>query len=191
VSRGSSGNETITVTPSGGYTGTVKLSYSTSNDTALKNLCLFASSGFNSAGDLVVGTTAASGTIQVDTKAADCTSATTGAVGSHGMRLIPHNGATHASNQKSNGSIPGGLAFAGLLLAGILGRSSRKLRGLACVIALAAVAFGLSACGSSSGGGGGGGVTNPAKGTYTITFTGTDSTTSTITASGSFTLTID
>lgn len=194
VSQGSSSNETITVTPSGGYTGTVKLSYSTSNDTALKNLCLFAQTGFDTSGNLVVsGTTAAVGTINVDTKASDCT--TSGALGSHGMRLIPHNGVTHAGNQKSNGSIPGGLAFAGLLLAGILGRSSRKLRGLACVIALAAAAFGLSACGSSSGGsgggGGGGGVTNPAKGTYTITFTGTDSVTSTNTATGSFTLTID
>lgn len=190
VSQGSSGNETLTVTPSGGYTGTVNLSYSTSNDTALQNLCLFAGTGFNTNGDLVVsGSSAASGTIQVDTNASDCASTTTGRLATHGMRLIPHGSTTHASNRKSNGSIPGGLAFAGLLLAGILGRSSRKLRGLACVIALAAVAFGLSACGSSSGSSSG--PPNPPKGTYTITFTGTDSVTSTTTASGSFTLTID
>ena len=39
VTRGSSGNENITITPSGGYTGTVLLNFSTSNDSALANLC--------------------------------------------------------------------------------------------------------------------------------------------------------
>jgi len=39
VAQGSSANEAITVTPAGGYTGTVGLSFDTSNDSALQNLC--------------------------------------------------------------------------------------------------------------------------------------------------------
>ncbi len=39
VTRGSSGTETITVTPAGGYTGTVLLTFNTSNNSALTNLC--------------------------------------------------------------------------------------------------------------------------------------------------------
>ncbi len=111
----------------------------------------------------------------------------------HGMRLIPRTkGSAKASNeipQRSN-KIPAGIAFAGLLLAGFLGRSSRKLRQVACVIALASLGLVLSACGGGSSSGGTT-VSNPAKGTYTITFTGVDSTTATITTPGSFSLVID
>jgi hypothetical protein len=190
VSRGSSGNETLTVTPSGGYTGTVSLSYSTSDQTALANLCVFAQSGFDANGNIAVtGTSPVSGTIQIDTNASDCASTTGAKVGAHGMRILPRGGSAHAANRKSTSSLPGGLAFAGLLLAGLLGRSSRKLRGLACVIALVAVAFGMTACSSSSGGSSSR-PSNPPKGTYTITFAGTDTVTSSITAQSSFTLTI-
>jgi subtilase family serine protease len=185
VSRGSTGNETLTLTPAKGYTGTVTFSVSTSNDTALANLCVFAGTGFDSNGNLTVtGTSAVTGTVQIDTNASDC--ATTAAVRA-GAHLIQRKASPHASNQKS-GSLPGGFAFAGLLLAGLLGRYSRKLRGLACVIALMSVAFGLTACGSSSGTSG---PSNPPKGTYTITVQGQDSADSTISAQGSFTLTIN
>ncbi|UWZ84669.1 protease pro-enzyme activation domain-containing protein [Occallatibacter riparius] len=191
VSRGSSGNETMTLTPANGYKGTVQFSVTTSDNNALANLCVFGGTGFDTNGNLqVTGSSAVSATVQIDTNASDCVSA--GAIrttGPHGMRLLPRGGSAHASNQKSSGSIPGGLAFAGLLLAGLLGRSSRKLRGLACVIALTAIAFGLSACGSTSGGGSSG-VSNPPKGTYTITLIGEDVTDTSITAQGSFTLVI-
>jgi ABC-type glycerol-3-phosphate transport system substrate-binding protein len=76
-----------------------------------------------------------------------------------------------------------------LLLAGFMGRSSRKLRSLAAVIGLLAIGLGLSACGSSSSSTT---VSNPPKGTYTITVTGQDSTTATIAATPiTFTLVID
>lgn len=101
------------------------------------------------------------------------------------MRLLPRTGSGVAANQKPTGSLPAGLAFAGLLLAGLLGRSSRKLRGLACVIGLGAVLFGLSACGSTSGG-----PSNAPKGTYTVTFQGQDSVTTSITAQTSFTVVV-
>jgi subtilase family serine protease len=187
VSRGSTGNETLTLTPAGGYKGIVTFSFSTSNDAALANLCIYSDTGFDTNGNLdVTGTAAVSGTVQVDTSASCVT--TSGRVGGHGMRLIPHGHSGVAANDKPKSSLPGGLAFAGLLLAGLLGRASRKLRGLACVIALMAVMAGLSACGSASSSGG---ASEPAKGTYTITFQGQDTTNATITAETTFTLTIN
>jgi subtilase family serine protease len=188
VSQGNTGNETLTLTPAGGYTGTVTFSFSTSNDTALANLCIYSDTGFDTNGNLeVTGTAAVSGIIQVDTSAS-CVTTGAARTGAHHMRLIPHSSSGAAANHKPKSSLPGGLAFAGLLLAGLLGRASRKLRGLACVIALLAVMAGLSACGSASSSGG---PTEPAKGTYTITFQGQDTTNATITAETSFTLTIN
>lgn len=190
VAQGSQGTETLTVTPASGYTGTVVLNYDTSNDTALANLCLFAASGFDSNGNMdVTGTAAVTGQITVDTNASDCAD-TTGAV--QPRRLILHHikNSTMARNTPpaKKSQLPAGIALGGLLLAGFLGRGSRKLRALACVLAFAAVSFGMSACG--------GGVTtttlsNPPKGTYTITFSGADSVTTSITSSASFTLTIN
>lgn len=194
VKQGSSGTEMITVTPSGGYTGTVNLTYATSNDTALTNLCIFASTGLNSNGSIAVSSTAAQGQITVDTNAADCSSSTTGGiVKGRGLRLIPHTKGLMAQNNpaKKSNPLPAGIAFAGLILAGFLGRSSRKLRNAACVIALASLGLVLSACGGTSGTVSGNGVPDPPNGTYTITFTGTDSANSALTAQGAFTLTIN
>jgi hypothetical protein len=187
ISSGSTGNETLTATPAGGYTGTIAFTYSLSS-TAINNsnFCIFVVSGFDTNGNLAVtGSSAVSGVLQIDTNGSDCTKTTGGAVTGHGMRMLPRTGSGVAANHKPNGSLPAGLAFAGLLLAGLLGRSSRKLRGLACVIGLGAVLFGLSACGSSSGG-----PANAPKGTYTVTFQGKDSVTATITAQTSFTVVV-
>ena len=171
--------------------GTVSLNFDTSNDTALTNLCVFAGTGINTDGSITVPSSAAvSGQITIDTNASDCASTTGGALKGHGLHLIPRaKGSLKAGNNtpKGGNSIPAGIAFAGLLLAGFLGRSSRKLRQLACVIALASLGLVLSACGGVSGST----VSNPPKGTYTITFQGNDSVTSTITAKSSFTLVID
>ena len=153
VKQGSQGNETLTVTPAGGYTGTVNLTYTTSNDTALANLCLFAGTGINTNGSITVArATAVSGQITDRHQCVRLRDRDRRRVKAHGMRLIPHTkGSVKASNnapQRSN-KIPAGIAFAGLVLAGFLGRSSRKLRQLACVIALASLGLVLSACGGS------------------------------------------
>ena len=196
VKQGSSGTETLTVTPAGGYTGTLNLSYATSNDTALHNLCVFAGTGFNNDTSFTVsGSTAATGQITIDTNASDCASTTGGVVTGRGLHLIPRaKRSLKAGNNvpKEHGRLPAGIAFAGLLIAGFLGRSSRKLRQLACVIALVSLGLAMSACGGgSSTGGGGSQVQDPAKGTYTITFSGTDSTNTALTSQSSFTLVID
>ena len=193
VKRGSQQTETLTVTPSGGYTGTVNFSYATSNDTALTNLCIFVGTGLNSNGSAsVTGSSPVTGQITIDTNATDCVSSTTtgGVLKGKGLKSIPRTRASAVApdlpSQKSS-HFPAEITFAGLLLAGFLGRSSRKLRQLACVIALASLGLGLSACGGSSGKT----LSDPPKGTYTITFTGTDSANTALTSGASFTLVIN
>jgi len=187
VAQGSSGNETITVKPGGGYTGTVYLSFDTSNDNALQNLC-YEFGDTNSAGYGVVpitGTASATTLLNLDANAADCSStAAMRPSGKHALRML--HPANSAKNTRGN-PLPYTVAFAGLLLMGFLGRSSRKLRGLVAVLALAVAGLAVSACG---------GVTNttlsnPPTGTYTITVTGQDSVTSTITSTSTFTFVIN
>jgi hypothetical protein len=185
VMQGSSGTETITVTPASGYTGTVLLNFDTSNDSALQNLC-YQFTNMNSAGNgsvAVTGTAAATTQLSLDTNASDCT--LNGAARSGGKQPLYRLHGAHSA--KNNGANPGPttVAFAGLLLAGLLGRYSRKFRTLAGMIALLAVGVAISACGSVSYS-----LTNPPKGTYTITVSGQDSTTPTINSSTIFTLTI-
>jgi hypothetical protein len=181
VAQGSSGNETITVTPKSNYTGTVDLTFDTSNDTALQNLC-YSFTTMNSAGDgtvSITGTAAVSTVLNLDANAADCS--TTGAIAVSGKQpfriLHPTGAARKTARNTGDNPLPMTMAFAGLLLVGFLGRSSRKLRGLAALLLLATVGLVVSACG---------GVTttatsNPPTGSYTVTVTGTDSITSTIT----------
>jgi subtilase family serine protease len=199
-----SGSQTIKITPSGGYTGTLNLTLTTSNSTALANLCAVWGDE-NSSGNGVVavtGTAAANTSLTLDDNASDCTG--TGAAQPGGKRplRVLHPGATAQKNAPGNSApgsnrnpLPMSVAFAGLLLAGFMGRSSRKLRGLAAILVLAAAGLVVTACGSSVNNTSGTGTgtttsTNPPAGTYTITVTGTDSSTSSITGSTTFTLTI-
>ena len=191
VAQGSSASSTITVTPSGGYTGTVYLTFDTSNDTALQNLCYsFTDTLSNGDGSVsVTGTSPVTTQFTLDANAADC--ATTAAVlktGKHSLKSL-HATKTASSTSDPSGmkTAPAAVAFAGLLLAGFLGRYSRKFRSFAGVIALVAIGLAVSACG---GGGNSTTIPDPGKGTYTITVTGQDSTTANITATTAFTLTI-
>jgi subtilase family serine protease len=192
VAQGSSGTETITVTPAGGYTGTVGLSFDTSNDNALQNLCWLWGNQ-NSAGNgtvAVTGTTAVTTTLALDANASDCADgAAIQKTGMHAIKALhPAAVATNAARSTQKGSpVPLTVAFAGLLLVGFMGRASRKLRGLAAILLLAAVGLAVTACG---------GVattpfSNPPTGTYTVTVTGQDSATSTIIATTTFTFVIN
>jgi len=198
VAQGSSGATTITVTPSGGYTGTVNLNIDFgADDSSLGNLCFnFTTMDSNGVGSVAVpGTAAVTTQLNLDTNASDCVSSTGGLKpGKHQLRELMAGGksaaANHNPSQPGKNRLPLGIAFAGLLFAGLLGRHSHKMRGLACVIALATLGMALTACGSSNGGGGGG-PANPPKGTYNGVITGTDSVTTTITATAKFTFKID
>ena len=98
----------------------------------------------------------------------------------HGIHASDNNPPANSDPRRA----PAAFAFAGLLLAGFLGRYSRRFRSLAAVIALAAIGLGLSACGGIQ-------SNNPPPGTYTITVTGQDSSSATIpTATTTFTFTI-
>ncbi|MFC5862995.1 protease pro-enzyme activation domain-containing protein [Acidicapsa dinghuensis] len=192
VSQGSSGASTITITPAGGYTGTVYLTFDTSNDSALQNLCYeFTDTLSNGDGSVSVSsaTTPVTTQLTLDTNATDCV--TTEAIGSPGKHVLRRLSSHHnlSSNNRNNPgkTAPLTLAFAGLLFAGFLGRSSRKLRSIAGVIALVAIGLGISACGGNSSNT----ISNPPKGTYTVTVTGQDSVSATITGSTTFTFTID
>ena len=186
VAQGSAGTSTITVTPAGGYTGTVYLNFDTSNDNALTNLCYsFTNTLSNGDGSVsVTGTSAVTTQLSLDTNAVDCVS---GAIAKSGKQPMHRFSPVKTSSNKNPNPAPLAVAFAGLLLAGFMGRSSRKLRSVASVIGLLAIGLALSACG----GGVSNTVANPPKGTYTITVTGQDSTTATITAQTTFTLTIN
>ena len=192
VSQGSSGSESITVTPAGGYTGTVLLTMTTSNDTALQNLC-FSFTTMNNSGQgsvSVSGTSAVTTQLTLDTNASDCSSST-GAVkkGVHSLRALRNNSSVSRGTTPppSPNRLPAESALATLVLAGFLGRYSRKFRSAAWILVLAAAGLAMSACG----GGSSSTVPDPAKGTYTITLTGQDSATSTITNTTKFTFTID
>ncbi|HUX43644.1 MAG TPA: protease pro-enzyme activation domain-containing protein [Terracidiphilus sp.] len=198
VTRGSQGSSTITVTPAGGYTGTVYLDFTTSNNSALTNLC-YAFTNTLSSGQGSVSVTGASPTttnLLFDTNAADCSSSSTGVGAQPGGRTFHRLGNLRsvAQNTRPSGPsrgpkpVPAGFALAGLLMAGFLGRRSRKLRALAMVLLLGSIGLGISACGG--GVSGSSSISNPPTGTYTITLIGQDSTTASIAGSTTFTLTI-
>jgi subtilase family serine protease len=188
VAQGNSGTETVTVTPAGGYTGTVIVQVG-SLPSALENLCGgFGANGAESEGTAIVtGPNAPYPTvlIDLDTNAADCATAAEAArTGKHRLSSRPSTG----SQQSSGKSAPAAIGLAGLLLAGLLGRRSKKLRSLAAVIALVAIGMAVSACG----GNGTSAPSDPPKGTYTIPITAQDATNTAIpSVTTSFTFTID
>lgn len=188
VSQGSSGSSTITVTPAGGYTGTVNLTLSTTSS-ALANACYSFANPTSTGGSVTVpGTAAVTTQVSINTSATAC-GAVLKAPGNPTWKPVRTLHASRSDAPKPGSQrLPAGIAFAGLVLAGFLARGSRKLRSLACLIALGAVGLALTACGSSSTNST---TSNPPKGNYTIDLTGTDSGTSTITTSTSFTLTIN
>ena len=189
VTQGNQGSSTITVTPKSGYTGTVLLTFDTSNDNALQNLCAgFTNTDSSGDGTVTVSSASAVSTqLVLDTNVSDCltgASRKSGLVPLRTLRNAKVSGKTPGGSQERNA--PLGFAFAGLLLAGFLGRYSRKLRSIAGVVALVAIGLGLSACNSVSNT-----FSDPSKGTYTVTVTGQDSGSATIpTATTSFTFTI-
>lgn len=193
VSQGSQGTETVTVTPSGGYTGTVILGLDFgSADNTLQNLCAGYSSA-NSAGNGVIvissSNTAVSTQLILDTNAADCADEAVAAKkGLVPLRTLMKNH-TAAKASKPN-LLPEGVALAALLAIGYIGRRSRKLRGLVAVLVLATMGIALSACGSTTGGGGTT-IPDPPKGTYTGTIEAEDSVTATITATTTFSFVIN
>jgi subtilase family serine protease len=168
VARGATTGNTsaITVTPAGGFTGSVTLTATLATGPSGYNTTYQPAFTFGSTSPCTI--TNASGCTATLTVAT--TAATTGALSYPQPRGLPW----YAG---------GGTALACILLCGISKRrrSLRNLLGMA--ILLAALAGAFSACGGGSGnsgggGGGGGGIAGTTAGTYTATVTATSGVTS-------------
>ena len=175
VTQGSSGNETITITPAGGYTGTVLITLNSSDNSSLNNLC-YNFTNILSTGEGTVSVTGASPvstTLTFDTLPADCGLAVPGT----GSPQLHRLGKVSTARNTGINPAPVTIALAGLLLIGFLGRYSRKFSAVVGLFVLLAVGVAVTACGGGGGGGGGSGSTTPPppKGTYTIYVTGKDS----------------
>jgi hypothetical protein len=186
VSAGSSGSSTVTVTPQGGYTGTI--AWTVSSTPPLTNGC------FSLPNTTVTGTSGVTATLTVFTVSSSCPAAavanasgrlTVVAVGPHdfGNKLRPVL-ALHAMQVM--------MAMAGLPLLWFAGRRScgRAVMLAACVLVVTGLA--VSGCG------GGSSTSSPpastptaAKGTYTVTMAGTDTVTSSETQTATMSLTVD
>jgi subtilase family serine protease len=194
---GGSGSTTVAVTPSGGYTGTVDLSLSTSS-TYIQNYACYDVS--NAA---VSGASAVSETLTLYTGTANCSSASVQSGKVH---------AFHSANNRriSSNPMPAITAAAfgslGLLLAGIVGWRFRRIGALSYLLALGTLGFVLSGCGGSSSSSSSkgfslsvspstitvsAGTSGIPTGSYSLTIDGQDSSSSSLAATTSMTLVID
>ena len=176
VTDGSTTTATVNVTPTGGYFGLTNLTLSTT--ATIGNAC------YTLTNPTISGTAVVPVSATIYTNGANCPS---------GALALLRAGGARASNEppaRPGGTVPAGLAMAGLLAIGFAGRRNRKLRGLVAVAVIAIAGFAMSGCGSTSTAGAGLSTT-AAKGTYTVTVSGTDAATGTISATPvTFSLTI-
>lgn len=170
VAAGASGTSTITVQPSGGFTGSVALTVS--SPSTLTNVCFPAMPAVT-----VSGTSAVTAALTVDTTQRACQTP-----GSH--RAISERG------ERSRTVLRASVILLSLLCLGA--PALRRRRGLWMILLLAGIgSAGLMGCGGSSGSGTTTTSSNTTAppGSYTITVTGTN-TAAQLSASTSFTLTI-
>ena len=174
VAQGSSGTSTITVTPAGGYTGTV--AYAVTGPASLTNTC------FSVGSASVTGTTAVTSTLTINTTETACATA--------GRRPVAVASILSGQHGNSFGFHPE--ALIGLLLLPFATlRRFRKSRWQGSLLVLSLMTAGVLAM-NGCGGGGSSSTTiaQAAQGTYTLTVTGTDSTAN-ITNTTTLTLTIN
>ncbi|MGD0740605.1 MAG: protease pro-enzyme activation domain-containing protein [Terracidiphilus sp.] len=173
VSKGAAGGSTITVTPSGGFTGNVTLTAVITSSPSGAQYSPTLSFGSTSPVS-ITGITAQTATLTIST-----TAATSGAL-------------VYPARLGTRWYAAGGAAFACILLFCVPTRQRRSRTIIGMFALLFAFAGGALSCGgggSSGGGGGGGGGGTPGttSGTYTITVTATSGST---TATSTVTLTV-
>jgi subtilase family serine protease len=195
---GGSGSTTVTVTPSGGYTGTVDFSLSTSSTYIQDYAC------YDLSNATIRSTSAVSETLTLYTGAANCS----GASAQSGKAHHAFRGAT-TTTISSTPAFPVAapvLGSTGLLLAGLIGWRFRRIRSLSYMLALVALGFVVSGCGSTSSSSSSksfslsvspstvtisAGTSGIPTGSYTLTIDGEDISNSNLTATTSMTLVID
>ncbi len=197
VATGSSTTETVTVSTTNGYTGTVNLVLGTTSSSTLTNAC------YTGPTSVVVGSSGTgTATYTIYTNSTNCPS------GAFSLRSLPATG-TGAANRRAASVTPPQspwqrapltVAFGGLLL--MVGLRRRKLLrraaavgvSLALVVTLGLAGMGLTGCSNSGGGSSptstGTNSTNATPGTYSFIVQGNDSVTASITASTTVTLTV-
>jgi hypothetical protein len=164
---GSSGTSTISMTPSGGFTGVVTLSCSIASSAAIPPTCSIPASV------TITGTAASTATLTIKTTA-------------------PTSATSKFPNDFFSGS--GGPLLSCLLILGIP-RRSRSWRRIFGVILLAVSMVTLIGCGggggSGGGGGGGTGTGGTTLGTYSVTVIGVDQASGTIRSNTTVTATVN
>lgn len=164
---------TITVTPSGNFTGSVTLTAkitSSPNDPQYLPTLSFGSTSLVN----ITGTSSGTATLTIST-----TAATSAAI-------------THPKLPGVPWYVPGSATLACALLFGVPKRRRRWQTAIGMLTLFVALAGGMLACGSGgggTGGGGGGGVSGTTAGAYTITVTGTSASTTAI-ETGTLTLNV-
>lgn len=175
VASGASGSSTLTITPQGGYTGSI--SWVVSSSPPFTNGC------FSLANASVPNSSAVSAPLSIKTS----TSACGGAAMLRSSAGSVFASSSHGQPQSPLHDLPVGLSLGGLLFAGVFAWRPKR-RGTLAMLLLLALTVGLPACGGGSSGGGGG--SNVAPGTYNVTVVGTDTTNSTISGSAFVTVTV-
>ena len=174
------GSTQVTITPAGGYSGSLTWSASYTGGTAT-TLCYIVQSGS------INGPTTATMQIGLGT-------ACTGPSGSRAPSRVQRTSDQRTSLEPSRPPhAPAAATFLALILCGLLpSRRTRKLLPILSALTLAIILTPLTGCGGSGGSGsGGGGGTNPQPQVYTLTLSAKDSVNTTITASTTFTLTVN
>jgi len=178
IPYGSTGVETFTLTPVNNYLGIVNLSATVPALVSTNSQgCL---AGTTVVGDGVSVSQTINATLTIYTYPATCPIE----IGS--LQKAPATGSQSPADHST--PVRASLAIAGLLLAGLMGRGARKLRGLAGLIVLVTLGLTISGCG---GGSSSSTSKNLPKGSYPITITGTDALTPSLTSSTTFTLVVD
>jgi subtilase family serine protease len=186
VAAGSTGTSTVTITPANGYTGTVDWSAETSVPTLLDGC-------YSIANTAVSGTAPVTATLTIYTDSGQCAAATTttttssaatGNVRRKFASRAPATGVSAVTPAKAPfGPVPMGVAFAGLLAVGLIGRRSQGVRLLMVAGLFAVLGFGISGCSSGTSSTASSSGTDATAGVYAITLTGTDSANAAITTS--------
>ena len=192
VPSGSSGTATVTITPQGGYTGTI--AWIVSSNPTLTNGC------FSLPNTTVSGASPVTATLTVFTAASSCPAPAVAAATTRNHALLgvgPRSSGSDEGHRLSGlQAVQASMAMAGLVLFALLGRRSHKFAVMAAACILVVIGIAVSGC-AGGGGGGGSSTSSPpttatptaAKGMYTVTITGTDA--SSITQTTTMALTVD
>jgi subtilase family serine protease len=172
--------DVLTVSPSGGYSGSIDFQATTTNATLASEGC------WNWDQASVSGGAVTNGTIYISVNSNFCSGSGVPVTGNHRpnhrFKLVPE-----SSSQSTSGSVSrAGLWTVSLLIVAVIGFRVRKLRGFAAILFLVAVGVGMTACGGSSGGG----TTGTGPTGVPVTVIGTDTVSPSITSSTTITVVV-